>query len=261
MKKKTLVKSGIVIAVSMLITASLQANTIVYRQTFGTNKQDPSWAQHAYWDTDWTPRRGSNGTVPVIYLNSYDGRPTDLAPINADTPSPEVLDQGFTNFNIGADTHGYTYTTETIDIAREDVNKGVEITWYQLSEVADLQTHLLVEMNGDWYVSDTTFASDSSGGLSTFATRANQVGTMLSDTEWSDFTFPSASDPAAINASTTLPETGDLTSFGVYMPQTGGFRLMYDTFEVTVVVVPEPATLMLFGVGLFGLAFYRRRHR
>lgn len=228
--------------------------TLIYREIFGTTVTDPAAIQENVSAAGWLARRGNDGSIPVIYLNANNGKPMDLGSINANTPpSHEVLDRGFVNYRITTgNANGWLLTTSEYTILRSDVDQGLSFTWYQQGETADLHTHLILQMDGGWYASTNTFVGDQTGGVSTFSNRATQVGTTLDGTGWTDFTFPTSSTPAAIGGAATLPTTGDITAFGIYMPQTTEFRLMFDTFQITQ-VIPEPSTSMLFVAGLLFL--------
>jgi len=96
-------------------------------------------------------------------------------------------------------------------------------------------------------------------GLSTDLTRENILGIerlvdpseLAGDGEWAEFTYTFTTD--------STPPTGNINVLIGLAATATGQRAHIDNVRLETAPVPEPSTLLLFGLSLLGLAFYRRR--
>jgi hypothetical protein len=118
---------------------------------------------------------------------------------------------------------------------------------------------LMLKVDDSWYVSTTTLDTDAlAAGWYTF-------NWTMEGTEWATMPVVLPPNVSGPGAPTTLPTSGTVTGFGIYLPEltdgsegTGNFYL--DNFAVYG-VVPEPSTIALIGLGLGAIGFVAIRRR
>ena len=133
--------------------------------------------------------------------------------------------------------------------------------------------------SADWIADSVGFTSLASAGLTviensiTFDGLApNSSIVSATDPTWGDSFYWSNNGTAAILAGTTVAGTLSVSGAGIFDTTSANLQLVsgfinstgtWATLEAdgTSVSVPEPGTLALFGIGLFGMGLMRRRKK
>jgi len=246
----------------------LAHGTVIYRETFtsqSTSNQTltaSSVGWHANVGNTGANRDASSG--PLTYIAYADSAPSGSTGVN-NHPTGNELAAGKGIF-ISDDRDSSStptgpslfWTSETsIDLASTTLTS---ISWYQGNAVANDEFHAALKVGANWYVATQGYTQTAAVSGANFASQASLKTFTLAGQTWKSLTLTPGTT-LAMGSTTTLPTTGTVTAFGIFVPthtNTGFSYMRFDTYQIDG-VVPEPVSLGLVGVGGCFLLSRRRR--
>ncbi len=244
------------------------AQTTIYRETFGNNANfgvdiaNYGWARlgsatAAGNVADFSA--GANGTVTGnATKTNVDGAPQNLDNVNAGVS--ESMIYGFV-FNQNT-TNTLLYTNEySFNLSQYELNSA---SWYSnrnTGSAAPNSQNVAIKIDGVWYVTQASNNFTTAGTAADFDTTATKTTFNLATASWHTLTATIGS-PFSVSGTTTLPTTGTVEAFGIYVTLGSAVITRFDTFELQATAIPEPSAFAaLAGLTGLGLAATRRRRR
>jgi len=233
---------------------------IVYRETFpndGTSDRvmPPAEGWYAHYENGYqsgsTKIVAGEGSQPVV-------------PINA-SADHDSLTEGYGWRDPAAAGRDYLYWTQEYTIDSADQIK--QLAWHQRNDLDTdlyqvalrLDTGTLGNSSDDtWYVSADTFTNLTAAGTYTNSASEqwyiNEFSPQGAFWQVLDFRVNTALE--ILPGTTSLPSGIPVTAFGLYSLSVNDDE-RYDNFQIQ--LIPEPATLVLLGLGAIGLLLFRKR--
>ncbi|EIP98526.1 PEP-CTERM putative exosortase interaction domain-containing protein [Opitutaceae bacterium TAV1] len=176
------------------------------------------------------------------------------------------------NGGLGTPIIASVYTGLSIGIADYS---NLSFTWQVNTSVAGPVTHILLQVDGDWYASSAFITPVTGGAVDLDNSSASRTFAFSPDaTAWNTFTLNPGTATntyeagngemgigaaASGNLTGTLTGIGFLTVFATNGPQT---NVRYDQLQITGTAIPEPATFAAVVAGIIlAAAMFRRRAR
>ncbi|WP_020571199.1 putative Ig domain-containing protein [Neolewinella persica] len=216
-----------------IVVNPVQAGDILYRETF--------WNEDASNDINLSIRGWNmykNGGVDVSASKEVAskgiGKPTGLQNINAGDVDPTPADgRGLAAGFDGASQY-FAFTEElSIDLANTTIS---QISWYLGNSASGTQNRVAVRIGSQWYVSTTTLTMTGIGSATNFpnATGGAELKTFPFSTaaaSWATLDFAVGST-LAVGATASADLSGNITAFGLYSQNSGGFTFRFDTYQI-----------------------------
>jgi len=208
-------------------------------------------------DTGWIVYAGSAASQTPDVID-FGGSPNPMVGIeNMGTDSVINPNTGMPyNFNLFISPkveRWIAYTEEYQQIEIENL-KSFTFDFRKRFDNSDYDMRLVLKIEDNWYVSETALdTSLQTAGWYTY-------NWTLDGTDWAEMPVVLPPNVSGPGASTTLPATGTVTGFGIYLPALTDSNFYLDNFTVYA-VVPEPSTIAMIALGLGAVGFiaYRRR--
>lgn len=205
----------------------------LYRETF--------WNDDANNDLAITARGwqviGPGGSAPNAAQLSASkglGKPANLQNINAGDLDPTPADgRGFAAGFAGENEYFFWTEEYAIDLSTTTIEA---FSWYQGHNNANAGSRVAVRINGQWYVSQTSFSGPGLGSASLFpnddpgGAQFKEFVFTTNGTEWAPLDITDMSEGTVL--STPLP-TGIMDGFGLYLQNGSGFTARFDNFQIT----------------------------
>jgi hypothetical protein len=249
-------------AVILLSCAAAQAQTTIYRETFGRPATDPQPDADGLGNItgnifDWPTFRPTVAGGPALWQtmgsnasgvsgNAAAGQPIDVANINAGANSDGTTDAYARGLYFMAQQEQGPKLAWTPEFAFNPADyAGLTFAWRQGNDSDTTPFQLAVRIAGQWYVNNTQFFTVGyPDGVANFnasaqpqsfpwdATAANWAtldfdGTFNKD----DNTGVDSTVPFATGAAPAADLSGVIDGFGLYSPSNVGTR-RFDTFEI-----------------------------
>lgn len=265
-KMKTLTKiSPILITFAFLIPfCGSNANAaVIYREVFGVATSGSNYAMS---NAGWSVAVGDSATDLSTTVNTTygafisvgnNGNPQNVDNVNAGGPAAS-LQKGFVGVAMSATSNqrkGLVYTTEySFNTANF---QNINFSWYEGNNSIYASMRVVVQIGGNWYVSNTGFSNDPAVPAgSDFATQSvlRSFDFTTGASQWSTLNFTSGSTLSIGSTLTNALPTGTITGFGLYNSDTNlNSSMRFDTFTISATAVPEPGafSLCFLGVGAF----------
>jgi hypothetical protein len=261
---------------TLAVAGSARGEMVLYRETFGNDasagfREAADYGWQCYYGTFGRPVGAYDGTQspPPVYrhtVTDLPGRPAGLPGINAGATFG--TDGGFWAFE---QTWPYNAGRLLLFTDEYAINRATwavsAASWHQGNDndAEPAESRVAIRIGGQWYASTQVFTgADVPPGA--FGSSPSVAHHMLPFTSAAAAWRPLIFDPDVLlqltleeQLAAPLPD-GDITAFGLYIRQNGSDFQAVDTFQIEAMVIPEPVTAALLGVGLSALLLRRRRH-
>lgn len=229
----------VLIAVLGLAVASKSLGaTVIYNEQF-----DNSTGSSAAVNTvGWSSYLGSTASNISTQVNA--------TVISSVAGNPTADGNGYFGF-IGTGTFpahtgtlAFVTTFSTLDIS------GSTITWTMANGSTAPVIQLLIQVNGNWYVSNQTFSNSTTYASISTPPTATILQTLTFSTQasdWSAFTLTPWSSMSVGSVLSSDLSSSAITGIGFYLSNAADATVRLDSLTVT---VPEPGTTALLGVCL-----------
>ncbi|MCD8481502.1 MAG: PEP-CTERM sorting domain-containing protein [Verrucomicrobia bacterium] len=257
-------------AAALFSPAHAQGQVIVYQQSFSNNTgSNQTFASYGWFAarSRGASETNANGTSTVFSNNIDAGGAASsaggatVADINATAPHGTGLSAGFTfSTTDGGNATRFIFSVPTAgmgDWALEgaDISKLTSFSWEQRNNSSSARVRALIQVDGQWYASATSFTNASN------AIWSPSTLSVLDTTLWHELAVQGNGSPSGMNTSTSIATSdlsGQVTALGLYAWSPSGQTVRFDTFSV--VAIPEPSTYAaIFGLLVLGVVAYRRR--
>jgi len=136
------------------------------------------------------------------------------------------------------------------------------ITWKQGNSDTAIQVRLMVQSGGNWYASSTAFTNASTYTAATFSSAGNAADVSKSFTfttsasAWRSLTLTPGTSLILGSVIGSNLSSSSITGVGFFVSEPSlNQKARLDTLEI----VPEPTTIVMFGLGLAGILCLRKR--
>ncbi|PAW75732.1 MAG: hypothetical protein B9S32_17470 [Verrucomicrobia bacterium Tous-C9LFEB] len=251
---------------AVLLLTSLPLPAQLYLQNF-TNVNGSSSNTNSGsvgWSTYFATSTQSTSIVNQTTLSTFSG---DYSAITNGLSNPSSAGYGFLAFVTNNSTTGVFGSVTSLGSGISVAN-GTSINWVMGNNNTQSKIRLLVQVDGFWYASSTTFSNISTNTVSSAATFkdanivTNTYGLNFSTTaaNWTSFTLDPGNATMSLGTQMATDLTSNLlTGIGFYAVDTGTAVVRLDTLQI----VPEPTTYALIGLGIavLGLSLRHRASR
>jgi hypothetical protein len=273
-------------AIVVVLLSNVNASAeVIYRETFGrpgpgtTSNIGPTNFHWIRYNTAGTLTSLTGGVNGGGSAGTEVGRPTDLANVNAGNNSDGTSGAYALGWAFMDGTSRLAYTPEYSFNPADYQAGSLTFSWYQgnNTSIADNDFRLALQIGGAWYVSSQSFANTASvTGGGNFGTLAAGAGgaefmSLIYDSaaaNWLTLDFTGSynhldgttttSGALALGSAAESDLSGMITGFGLYRNATGQ-NARWDSFQIEGILIPEPSSLALFGLGGLGVLLFRRR--
>ena len=231
----------VMVVLYMIIASKSFCATVIYNEQFD-NSTGSSVAVNTI---GWSSYLGSTASNISTQINA--------TVISSATGNPTADGTGYFGF-IGTGTFpahtgtlAFVTTFSALDIA------GSTITWTMANGSTAPVIQLLIQVNGNWYVSNQTFSNSTTYASISTPTTASILQTLNFSTQasdWSAFTLTPWSSMSVGSVLSSDLSSSSITGIGFYLSNAADATVRLDSLTVT---VPEPGTIALLGVCLLVL--------
>ncbi len=228
----------IMVCLSLLTASKSFCATVIYNEQFD-NSTGTSFAVSTI---GWSSYLGSTASNISTQVNA--------TVISAATGNPSADGTGYFGF-IGSGTYpahtgtlSFLTTFSAVDIA------GSTITWTMANGSTAPMVQLLIQVNGNWYVSNQSFSNTETYTSISTPSTASILQTLTFSTQasaWSAFTLTPWSSMSVGSVLSSDLSSSSITGIGFYLSNAADATVRIDSLTVT---VPEPGTIGLLGVCL-----------
>lgn len=221
------------------------------------------------YEQDFINNSGANAAVNTVGWNAYLGSTATVKSADAGGGGVDRIGISYLAGNPNT-SNGYLYTANTLTAnqifaatATFSSISPTTITWREGNNNTGISVRLMVQVGGSWYATDQAFSNTVAYSTATDFSNSSSPDVMKSfnftttASSWRSVTLVPGSTLSLGSVLTSDLVSSSITGIGFFVqsPSTLNVASRLDTL----VIVPEPQTPILIGLGLIGRIFFHRR--